>query len=423
MIRFLLKGLLRDRSRSLFPVLIVAAGVMLTVFLYAWIEGAMASILQSTAHFSTGYVRVTTRAWAVADEPGANDLALLGVDTLLAGLRERYPDLRWAPRIQFGGLLDVPDAHGETRAQAPVAGLGVELLSPDSPERTILNIGAALVRGRLPAARGEVLVSDELARRLAIQPGQVATLIGSTMHGEMAMANFTVVGTVRFGVGPMDRGAMLADLPDVQAALDMANGAAEILGFFTDDLYHEARADSVAARFNARHAAGGQFGPVMATLREASGLSDYLDTISTVLGAIIGFFVLAMSIVLWNAGLMGSLRRYGEIGVRLAIGEDKGHVYRSLLAEALAVGLLGSLAGTALGLALGYFMQVHGFDIGPWLKNSSMMVNNVLRARVTPACAVIGFVPGLLATLLGTGISGIGIYQRQTAQLFKELEA
>ena len=29
MIRFLLKGLLRDRSRSLFPVLIVAAGVML----------------------------------------------------------------------------------------------------------------------------------------------------------------------------------------------------------------------------------------------------------------------------------------------------------------------------------------------------------------------------------------------------------
>ena len=120
---------------------------------------------------------------------------------------------------------------------------------------------------------------------------------------------------------------------------------------------------------------------------------------------------------------MPSLRRYGEIGVRLAIGEDKGHVYKSLLAEALAVGLLGSLAGTALGLLLGYVMQVHGFDIGPWLKNSSMMVNNVLRARVTPACAAIGFVPGLLATLLGTGISGIGIYRRQTAQLFKELEA
>jgi putative ABC transport system permease protein len=34
---------------------------------------------------------------------------------------------------------------------------------------------------------------------------------------------------------------------------------------------------------------------------------------------------------------------------------------------------------------------------------------------------VLGFVPGLTATLLGTGISGIGIFRRQTAQLAKEL--
>lgn len=423
MIRFLLKGLLRDRSRSLFPVLMVAAGVMLTVFLYAWIEGAMASILQTTAHFTTGYVRVTTRAYAAEDEPAANDLAVLGVDTLIAGLRERYPDVLWTPRISFGGLLDVPDANGETRAQAPVAGMGVDLLSSDSPDRRILDIAGALVRGRVPQRRGEALISDELAQRLDLAPGQVATLISSTMSGGMALANFTIVGTVRFGIGPMDRGAMLADLADVQGALDMQDGAGAILGFFPDDLYHEREADSVTARFNAAHGGGGQFAPVMGTLREVSGLSDYLDTIHAVLAAIIGFFVLAMSIVLWNAGLMGSLRRYGEIGVRLAIGENKGHVYRTLLAESLAVGIVGSVVGTAAGLACGYVLQVHGFDISPWVKSSSMMVDNVLRARVTPGAAAIGFVPGILATLLGTGISGIGIYQRQTAQLFKEMEA
>jgi putative ABC transport system permease protein len=36
---------------------------------------------------------------------------------------------------------------------------------------------------------------------------------------------------------------------------------------------------------------------------------------------------------------------------------------------------------------------------------------------------VIGFVPGLLATGLGTAISGMGVYKRQTAALMKELEA
>ena len=66
MIRFLVKGLLRDRSRSLFPVLIVAAGVMQTVLLYAWLDGVHASLLQSTAQFSTGYLRVATYAGATA---------------------------------------------------------------------------------------------------------------------------------------------------------------------------------------------------------------------------------------------------------------------------------------------------------------------------------------------------------------------
>jgi len=42
---------------------------------------------------------------------------------------------------------------------------------------------------------------------------------------------------------------------------------------------------------------------------------------------------------------------------------------------------------------------------------------------LTPPAFYIGFIPGLFSTVLGTMLSGIGIYRRQTAQLFKELEA
>jgi putative ABC transport system permease protein len=423
-ILFLLKGLLRDRSRSLFPVLMVTAGVTMTVLFYAWLQGIESSVVQSTAHFDTGYVRVMTKAYAAEADQVPNDLSLMGVDTLLADLRQAFPDLLWTPRIRFGGLLDIPDEHGETKAQAPVIGLGLNLLSPGSPEWSILNIRSSLVRGRLPAAPGEALVSDDLARKLGIKMGQVATLISATMYGSMAFANFKVVGTVRFGVGPLDRGgAMIADVRDVQAALDMKNGAGEVLGFFRDDLYHEARADSVRTLFDAQHRSADRFAPVMGTLREESGLSDLLDYVGLVLKGVSAFFMLAMSLVLWNAGLMGSLRRYGEIGVRLALGEDKGHVYRAMLIEALAIGLVGSVLGTAVGLATAYALQMHGINIGNFTKNSTMMMSDVVRARVTVGVAVIGFLPGLLATLLGTGISGIGIYRRQTSQLFRELEA
>jgi putative ABC transport system permease protein len=47
----------------------------------------------------------------------------------------------------------------------------------------------------------------------------------------------------------------------------------------------------------------------------------------------------------------------------------------------------------------------------------------VFRARITPETWYIGFVPGFLSTQLGALLAGIGIYRRQTAQLFKELEA
>ena len=151
-------------------------------------------------------------------------------------------------------------------------------------------------------------------------------------------------------------------------------------------------------------------------------LNIWVLNVCLIAGAIIGIFVFAMSIVLWNTGLTGGLRRYGEVGVRLAIGEDKGHVYRSMLAESFMIGFAGSLLGTGLGLAFGYYLQVHGINIGWMMRGSTMILNDVIRAQVTVSTAVIGFVPGLLAPFLGTAISGIGIYKRQTSQLFKEHE-
>jgi len=161
----------------------------------------------------------------------------------------------------------------------------------------------------------------------------------------------------------------------------------------------------------------------MITLRNQAGLAQTMDLSAYISAVLIGLFVIVMSIVLWNAGLMASLRRYGEIGVRLAIGENKGHIYRSMIAESLMIGFFGSALGTAIGVAISYYLQFHGIDISSMLKNASMMISDVMKAQVTPVSFFIGFIPGLLATLLGTSISGIGIYQRQTSQLAKELEA
>jgi len=423
MIRFLFKGLMRDRSRSLFPVLTVVIGVMITVFLYNWLNGAEFNFIDSSARFNTGHVKVMSRAYAREADQVPNDLALVGVQSLTDELREQFPDMVWTSRIRFGGLLDIPDAQGETRDQGPVMGLAVDLLSAGSVEPGIFKLEEVLVRGRVPQQASDVLISEEIARRLKVEPGDTATLISVTMQGSMAVANFTVAGTIRFGVEAMDRGAMIADISAVRAALDMEDAAGEILGFFADFLYRDQEAKELVARFNSAYSDDAdEFAPVMDILSSQAGMADLLAMMEMFSGLVLVVFIAVMSIVLWNAGLMGSLRRYGEIGVRLAMGETKTHIYVTLIMEALIIGALGSLIGTAVGLAESYYLQAHGLNIGFMMKNASLFVSNVMRAKVSPVSFGIGFIPGLAATFLGSSISGLGIYRRQTAGLMKDME-
>lgn len=423
MMTFLLKGIFRDRGRSLFPFVVVATGVFLSVALYCYIQGVMVDVVRSNANLRDGHVKVLTRAYAKEADQVPNDAALTGAGALIADLARTNPDFLWVPRIEFGGLIDIPDARGETRTQAPVAGFGADLLTAGSPETGLLNLANILTAGHLPARAGEMLVSADLAERLQVKPGDAATLIGTTMHGAMSMANFAIAGTVRFGIPALDRMGLIADIADVRKALDMEDAAGQVLGLARDGLYRPERDAAVAAAFARRSGeAPDDFQPVMQTLRDQPGMAMMFDRMRDVINIILGVFLLAMSLIMWNAGLVGTLRRYGEFGVRLALGEDKGHVYRSMIAESLMIALLGSVAGTVIGLALSYYLQAVGINLAGILKNVSFLMPTVIRTRVTAPAYVVGFIPGLLATLIGTGIAGRGIYRRQTAQLFKELE-
>ncbi len=424
MTKFLLKGLLRDRNRSLFPVLIVTVGVATSIVMYCFMHGFMDEAVRSNARLDTGHVKIMTRGYREIAAQLPNDMALAGIGGMLAGLERDYPGLEWAPRIKFGGLLDIPDENGETRAQGPAFGIAVDLLGKDSREVERLQLRDALARGRLPERPGEILVSEEFASNLDVTIGGTATLISATSYGSMAIQNFTVAGTLRFGIGPLDRNSVIADIADIQYALDMGDCAGECLGFFPNLVYNERAAERIAASFNAgQPPPHDDFSPVMVTLRDQNGLGEYLDIARFRVSFILFIFFFVMSIVLWNAGLMSGIRRYGEIGVRLAIGESKDHVYRSMLGESLLIGIAGSVTGTAVGLAISYYFQEVGLDISGIMKESTILIANVIRTKITNTAYYIGFTPGLLATFLGSAASGIGIFRRQTAQLFKELEA
>ncbi|MDA3927681.1 MAG: FtsX-like permease family protein [Prolixibacteraceae bacterium] len=421
MIRFLFKGILRDKNRSVLPIIVVTLGVILTVFLSTWIKGIFTDMIDINANFSTGHVKVATAAYFESTN-AANDLALLDVDELVTNLKTDFPTVDWNKRINFGGLLDVADENGETRAQGPAAGQAVDLFSPDSKEAERMNIINSIVKGQLPSHAGEALISDDFAERFNVAVGEEVTLFGSTMYGSMMFYNFVVSGTVRFGNQLLDRGAIIVDITDAQIALDMENAAGEIFGFLQEG-YDTEIAEEVKVAFNAKYYnEKDEFSPKMEQLNDQNGLSEYLVLIDSMSGIMSFIFIFAMSIVLWNTGLLGGLRRYTEFGIRLALGEEKKHIYRSLIYEAILIGLIGSIIGSAIGLGLGYWVQNHGLQLGASIQGGSMMMPTVFRTMVTPEAFYIGFIPGLLAMVIGNALSGVAIYKRQTAQLFKELE-
>jgi hypothetical protein len=63
MIKFLTKGLLRDRSRSLFPVLVITLTVSMVVFTIGFMRGTMNSLFLDTAVILTGHEKIVTRAY------------------------------------------------------------------------------------------------------------------------------------------------------------------------------------------------------------------------------------------------------------------------------------------------------------------------------------------------------------------------
>lgn len=423
MIKFIFKGMLRDRSRSLLPVIVVALGVFLTVFMSGLLRGVFNDITDLNAKFTTGHVKILTRAYAENESQTPNDLALMGVDELITDLRRYYPDMNWVERIHTGGLLDLPDEKGETRAQGQAIGTAVDLLSPGTREVERMNIQKSLIKGTVPQQQGEALISDDFAERFNVRLGDEVTLFGSTMNGSMAFKTFVVSGTLRFGSSILDRGAIFMDISDAQDALDMEDAASEILGYFADGVYDDLKAQEIQKSFNEKQSnPDDEFSPQMQRLVEQEGLGEYItmaDNISTIMVLIL---VLALSLVLWNTGLLGGLRRYSEFGVRLALGEEKKHIFKTTIYEALIIGITGSVVGTIFGLAASYYMQEVGLDISSLVQNIGMMLPSIYRSQVTPALFYIGFIPGVLATVMGNALAGFAIYKRKTSQLFHELE-
>ena len=432
MMRWILQGILRDKNRSLFPFLVVTAGVALVVFTVGFMEGIFMGMINSTANLDTGHLRLVNKPFYDEEQLNPMDRALTAQKAIHQWLKKNSdPEIKWAPRIRWGAIADVPDENGETKSQTPIIGMALDLLSPDSQEVKRLDLKKSLVRGRLPKRPKEILLGYELARTLDVGLGQTITLLGQTFDGGLATDNYKVVGLVRFGVFAMDKKMALIDLKDAQDSFYMEDAVTDWLGFLPSHVSYkeykkykmELQSRLKVLRLNPPKDWAKDDFPIVLSVLDQRNLNNLVRVFEMVKTIFVGIIVLLMVLVLWNAGLLNGIHRYGELGLLLAMGQTHWKLVWMMCVEALSIGALGSLAGCLIGGGVVYYLQEVGINMGDAFAQTGMMMNDVMRGRVTAESFLLGVGPGLMASVLGSLFASVALFQRSESNLFRELEA
>ena len=212
--------------------------------------------------------------------------------------------------------------------------------------------GTAIVtitQGHAPAGPGELVIDDKSAATGGFQIGDTIRLVTS---GVQPTVSGTLVGTVRFGETGNLIGATLA-LVDTPTAQQLYLGGANVYNDIavTGDgsLSNSALRDEIQATLPADFEAADD---AQVAAENKDQLQQGLSFITTFLLVFAAVALVVGTFLILNTFSIIVAQRTRELALFRALGAGKAQVTRSVLLEALVVGLIGSTVGLALGFGL-----------------------------------------------------------------------
>lgn len=377
----------RQPRRTLLTMLAVAVAVAATTFIDAYMNGAMDSVLNTFIQTDAGHVKVMPRKAVDRVRMLPLDDGFTRLDSLVNVISSVDGVEQVAPRIRFGVLLD-----GDENA---VPAIGVATIP--SHEEGLLNLREVVTDGRVPQdGSDEVLLGDQLAADLNLAIGGELFLVANTSYGGLGPGVYRVVGLAHTGVQMLDRKQFYIPLHPAQEQLAMENRALEIVCRVKDG--RERSIEVAAAMQEALDRAG--FENAVAVPWQKQG---YLYSAVQQASLFEGIMMLLLAVIalttVINTVLMSVMERVREIGALRALGFDRGTVIRLVLTESLIVGVVGTVAGVALGMAVSLWLQHTGLDFSNVLKSVEIPLNPVIHPRPSWLTALKASLFGLLVAL------------------------
>ncbi|QIJ61344.1 ABC transporter permease [Streptomyces sp. JB150] len=293
------------------------------------------------------------------------------------------------------------DGVAAARAEAEVRNLTVvddrnESVSPTTGAPTL---GSAwlptdrspveLTSGRAPRGPGQILLDADTADRAGVAIGDRLTVIAPP-----GSFGARVVGIVTFTTTNPGSALLFMDPPTARTELLGDPGAATGItvdaapGVSDATLKQRVAAALGADRYDYRTAAE------QAT-SDVEQLGSFLDVIKWVMVAFAGIAVLVGVFLIVNTFSMLVAQRTRELGLLRALGADRRQVRRSVLTEALLLGLAGSTLGLVTGVALAAGL---------------IELMGLIGMRIRTAEMVIGWGTPVTAYVVGVGVTFVAAY-------------
>lgn len=332
-----------NRGQTLLIVLGIGIGVAVMVFLSALIDGLQADLIQKTVGRSP-HIVISNADYTAANaskQQGGNDVLL--VDATQNTLR---PIVEWRnlveafssdnrietalPIVEGSGLI----RRGQVSRAVLIRGMELEKAN------RIYDISDSLVAGNRHTPEGAVLIGSELAKDLGISAGDPLQLEISGRDPLILMVD----GVFDLGVAAINQRWLVMDRSKAAALL----GTGDRVTSIEIQVYDVLAADQLAREWSTRLPSY----QVESWQTSNASLLTALRSQSSSSYTIQFFVLLAVTLGVASVLAISAVQKSKEIGILKAIGIRTASIARVFMFQGMALGVVGTLVGFGLGLAM-----------------------------------------------------------------------
>ena len=324
----------------------VAMGVGFTIMMAGLMEGSQIDFLRQLVD-TMPHVTVQDERRSAPLQPADREYGAVQMSSV-ANVNNR-PGLRYPESMMASMRSWLPgDVAPSVRTTAIIdhgGRVGITLIGIDPrQEAKVSKLPTQMREGQLNdllRAPNAIIIGQALAEKLAVKTGDTVNLIG----GKGTQVSSSIVGIFRSGLKRVDEGQIYALLGTAQVMMGQSGIINELRLRLNDPII----ADAIAKRVE------GQTGYKSVSWQESN--SDLLSSFAVrdfIVLTVMGAMLLTSSFATYNIISTITNEKRQDIAIMKSLGMRETSVRRIFIIEAGIIGLVGMLAGWAIGYALCY---------------------------------------------------------------------